>query len=100
MVGEMFFVHQKLVRCAVVENGWAKLQYIDSDGIVRISSAPVSALRPARDFLSPHTWWPEGGNLSEVEAEREERAARAERLARKKAARKARRSMKLSRGER
>lgn len=98
MVGEMFFVHQKFVRCAAVENGWAWLQHIDHDGVVRISSAPVSSLRPAREFLAPHTAWPAAGHLDEVEAEKETRAVAAERKARGKASRKARRSNRIKRG--
>jgi hypothetical protein len=93
----MFFVHQKLVRCAAIENGWAWLQHIDLDGNVQISSAPASSLIPVRDFFMPRTAWAAAGHLDQVIAEEEERAAAAARAAKKRAARKARRSMKIKR---
>ena len=98
MVGEMYFVHQRFVRCAKIEDGWAWLQHIDLDGVVHVTSAPVSSLMPAREFFRPRTAWPVAGDLDVLEAEREERARQSERKAQAKAARKARRSMKIKRG--
>lgn len=102
MVGDVYIVNQMMVRLALVENGWAWMQYIDPDGVIRVSSAPVSALIPLRNFLMPKTAWPKSGNLDEVELEREQQAIAAEKKAKRKAvrssSRKARRSMKIKRG--
>lgn len=97
IVGEMVIAQQRLMKLVEIANGIAKLKYIDGDGIEHDRTVSVSALAPFWLAFMPQTWWPEGGNLSEVEAEREERARQAERNARAKIKRKARRSNKIKR---
>lgn len=98
VMGEMFYVHQRVAKCVDIESGCGWFKYIDDDGTVRTITAPASAATPLRTVLDPRSKWPEGGHLDVLEAEREERARQAERKAQAKASRKAKRSMKIKRG--
>lgn len=97
--GEMCVAHRRLMKCLEIENDIARLAYIDSEGAIRIQHAVVTAITPVRQALGVRSLWPESGDLSLLDIEREQRAAAAERKALKKKNRKARRTNKIKRNQ-
>lgn len=73
----------------------AECIWIDGNGTIRRRFHDMDHLTPMWMSLGPKSLWPEGGNLSEVEAEKEERAATTERKTKAKASRKAKRSNRI-----
>lgn len=81
----------------IAADGIAKCLFIDNDGFVQDRFIYFSHLKPMRDALQPRSRWPESGHLDLIEIEREERAAAEARRLQRRAARKAKRSNKLTR---
>lgn len=75
----------------------AECIWIDGNGVIRHRFHDIGHLMPMWMSLGPKSLWPEGGNLSEVEAEKEERAAVAARRAKAAVSRKAKRSNRIKR---
>lgn len=81
-----------------LSNDVAECIWIDGNGCIRRRFHAVESLTPMWVALGPKSLWPESGNLSRVEEEKEERVATAARRAKAAVSRKPRRSKRIKRG--
>lgn len=95
--GQMVKINGTLARVDIEYRDYARIVWVDNRGWIRRSWHYVNELVPLHIAYGPRSTWPEGGNLDQVEIEREEQAAAAAREIEQRKSRKARRSNKLKR---
>ena len=89
--GEMVKGEGRLMQIDLRFRRFARCRWVNGHGELHRKWFEAAHLVPFDLAMQPRCLWPEGGNLELLEIEREERAARAESIAARAAARRKRR---------